>query len=138
MASVDEEIGMAVADAGVADGKSFKPQLINHPARGPARRVLEDAAGALLAERLARTPFFVADTNPLKNFFVRFGGKFQCHREHHIIRRKRSVPIFERNLMAPEDFDFAGGGPVELHLADVAADLHTVGSGIHTKRASDR
>src|SRR5216684_7017404 len=137
MASVDEEIGMAVADAGVANGKSFEPQLINHPARGPARRVLEDAAGALLAERLARTPLFVADTNPLKNFFVRFGGKFQLHREHHIIRRKRSVTVFKGNLLAPEDFYLAGGGAVQLDLADVGADLHSIGAGVHAQGAAD-
>jgi len=36
--------------------------------------MFDDAAGTLLAERLAGAPFFVADTNPLENIFVLFGG----------------------------------------------------------------
>src|SRR5260370_5441797 len=47
------------------------------------------------------------------------------------------MPVYERNLMAFESFTFAGGGPVELHLADVAADLHAVGAGVHPEGASD-
>src|SRR5713101_2819072 len=39
--------------------------------------------------------------------------------------------------MAAEDFNLAGGRPVELHFADVAADLHAIGSGIHAQGASD-
>src|SRR5258705_1181265 len=128
---------MTVADASVAHGQAFEPQFIDHAARGGARRVFEDAAGALLAERLARTPLFVADTNTFEDYLERFGGQFQYHREHHIIRGKRSVPVFERNLVAAENFDLSSGRPVELHFADITADLHAVGSGIHAQGASD-
>src|SRR3981189_3693202 len=137
MAGVHEEIGMTVADAGVAHGQALEPQLLDHAARGGARRVFENAAGAFLAERLAGAPFFVADTNTFEDYFERFGGEFQYHRENHILRRKRSVPVFERNLVATENFDRPTGSPVELHFADIAADLHPVGPGIHAQSASD-
>src|SRR5258708_37979127 len=104
MAGVHKKIGMTVADAGVAHGQALEPQFIDHAARGGTWRIFEDAAGAFLAERLARSPFFVADTNPLKYFFERFGGEFQYHREHHIIGRKRSVAVFEKNFRAPKEF----------------------------------
>src|SRR5260370_41097014 len=39
--------------------------------------------------------------------------------------------------MAAEGFKLAGRRPVELHFADVAADLHAVGPGIHTQRPAD-
>src|SRR5712691_11816065 len=128
---------MTVADAGVANRQTLESQLINHAACRRTWRILEYAAGAFLAEGLAGSPFFVADTNTLEDFLERLGGKFQCHRKHHIIGRKRSVPVFERNLIVPEDFDLAARGPVELHLPDIAADLHAVGSGIHTQGATD-
>ena len=64
MAGVHKEIGMTIADLGVAHGQSLESQLINHAAGGCAWRVFEDAAGAFLTERLAQAPFFVADTNP--------------------------------------------------------------------------
>src|SRR5258708_17166224 len=97
----------------------------------------EEAVGACRGQRLVRTLLVVGDTNPLKNFFVRFGGKCQLHREHHSIRRKRSVTVFKGNLLAPEDFYLAGGGAVQLDLADVGADLHAVGAGVHAQGASD-
>ena len=64
MAGVHKEIGMTIADLGVTHGQTFESQFINHAARGGPWRVFEDAAGAFLTERLARAPFFVADTNP--------------------------------------------------------------------------
>src|SRR3989442_9843935 len=47
------------------------------------------------------------------------------------------MSVFERNLIALEDFDFVVGGAVELHLTHVSADLHPVGAGVHPQRASD-
>ena len=67
MAGVHKEIGMTVADAGVAHRQALEPQFINHAAHGGTRRILEDAAGAFLAERLAGAPFFVADTNTFED-----------------------------------------------------------------------
>src|SRR5204863_9243423 len=48
-----------------------------------------------------------------------------------------SVTIFKGNFIAAEDFNLAGGGPIEFDFADVAADLHAVSAGIHAKRAAD-
>src|SRR5215467_9679341 len=128
---------MAVADAGIADAQPLESQLINHAASGGPRRVFEDATCGFLTERLAGAPFLIADTNPLKNFLVRFGGKLQRHCEHHIISCKRSVTVFKGNLIAPEDFYPALGSSIQLDFADVAADLHTVGSGVHAQRTAD-
>ena len=88
MSGIDEKIGVPVADAGVADGKTLESQFIDHSAGGPAGRIFEDAAGAFLIERLAGAAFFVADANPLENFAVWLGGQLQFHREHNIIGRK--------------------------------------------------
>src|SRR5260370_41255444 len=96
---------MAVADASIAHGKALEAQFINHAPCGSTGRVFEDAAGTFLAERLAGAPFFVADTNTLENFFVRFGGEFQNHREHHIIGGKTNWATVDRNLVAREEFD---------------------------------
>ena len=85
---VNEKIGMAVADLRVADGVALQAQLIDHAPCGRSGRIFENAARTFLTERLAGAPFLVADTNPLENFAEWFGGKFQLHREHHIIRRK--------------------------------------------------
>src|SRR5260370_38364599 len=117
MAGVHKKIGMTVADAGVAHGQTLEPQFIDHAARGGTWRIFEDASGAFLAERLARTALFVADTNPLKNFFERFGGEFQNHREHHIIGRKRSVAELQRNFSAPKTFHLSAGRPVGVHTS---------------------
>ena len=66
-----------------------------------------------------------------------FGGKFQGHREHHIISRKTCMPVFKRNLMIAKSFDLAGRRPVKLDVPNVAADLHAVSTGIHSQGASD-
>src|ERR1700723_61803 len=47
------------------------------------------------------------------------------------------MPVFERDLIAFESLEVAGGGPVKLHLADVTADLHSIGARVHAERASD-
>src|SRR6266568_6893051 len=47
------------------------------------------------------------------------------------------MPVFERNLIAPENFDRSAGRPVELHFPNVGADLHAVGPGIHAQGAPD-
>src|SRR5207249_8886762 len=49
----------------------------------------------------------------------------------------RSVTVFERNLIAPEDCDLPASRPIELHFPNVAADLHAIGSSIHAESASD-
>src|SRR5215467_9957034 len=125
---------MAVADAGIADAQPLESQLINHAASGGPRRVFEDATCGFLTERLAGAPFLIADTNPLKNFLVRFGGKLQRHCEHHIIRRKRSVTVFKGNLIAPEDFYPSPSRAVDLDLLDIAADLRAISTGVHAQR----
>src|SRR5690242_4335031 len=136
-ACVNEKIGVAVADAGIADGKALEPQFINHASGGPARRILENAAGAFLIERLTGAAFFVADANALENFAVWLGGELQFHREHNIIGRKRSVTIFEGNLFFPQRFNARVGGAIEFHLADVGTDLRAIGAGIHAQGAPD-
>ena len=40
-------------------------------------------------------------------------------------------------MVATENFDRPTGGPVELHFADIAADLHAVGPGIHAQSPPD-
>src|SRR5258708_22810490 len=67
MAGIHEEIGVAVADPGVAHGKAFQPEFIDHASGRSAGRISENAPGASLAERLGGAPFFGADTNPLEN-----------------------------------------------------------------------
>src|SRR5207248_9293317 len=99
MPGVHEEIGMTITDAGVAYGHALESQFIDHAARGCAGRVFENAAGAFLAERLARAQIFVADTNPVNNFFERYGGEFKNHSAHTIIRRNGSLPVFERTFV---------------------------------------
>src|SRR5262245_58184375 len=39
--------------------------------------------------------------------------------------------------MPTEGFDSPGGGAVELHFANLAADLHRIGGGIHAQRSAD-
>src|SRR5262249_50281187 len=124
--------------AGVPHVTALQSEFVDHAAGGGSWGVLEDAAGAFLAERLARSPLFVADTNSLEYFLERLGGEFQRHRQHHIIRRKRGVPVFKGNLVAPEDFYRACGGAIEFHLPNVAADLHSVGTGVHAQGTTDR
>ena len=128
---------MAVADARIANGVAFESELIDHASGGRSGRILENAAGAFLAKRLAGTPFFVADTNPLENFAEWLGGKFQLHREHHIIGRKRCMPVFERNLIALENFDLARGAAIDFYLANIVPDLDSVGAGIHAQGSAD-
>src|SRR5882724_13580307 len=47
------------------------------------------------------------------------------------------MPVFERNLVAPEYFYLAASGAIELYLSDIGSDLHAVGSGIHAQGATD-
>src|SRR5262245_528224 len=129
---------MAIADARVAHAQAFEAEFIDHAAGGSSGRIFEDAAGAFLPHRLAGAPLFIADTNSLKYFLVRFGGKTQRHCEHHIIRRKRSVTVFKGNLIVPEDFYLALGGAVDLHLLHVAPDLRAVRAGVHAKSSANR
>src|SRR5271165_2759321 len=136
VADVDEEIGVAVADLRVADAEALETKIINHAPRGRTRRIFKDASSTFLAQRLASSAFFVADTNPLENFLERLGGKFQFHCQHHIIRRKRSVAVFKGNLFAAKGFEFALGGAIEFYFADVGADLHAVSAGVHAQRAA--
>ena len=132
-----KKIGVAVADARVADGETFQAEFIDHASGGGARRILEDAAGALLAQGLAGAPLFIADTNSLENFAVRLGGKSELHCQHHIIGRKRSVPVFEGNLIACEGFLFCAWPLGRPYFADVRTDLRAVRSGIHPQCAAD-
>src|SRR6266436_9630811 len=92
MPDVHEEIGMTIADAGVAHRHALESQFIDHAARGCAWRVFENAAGAFLTERLARAPLFVADTNPVKNFFFFFEG-YGHHRDLHPFPTRRSSDL---------------------------------------------
>src|ERR1700730_10510585 len=47
------------------------------------------------------------------------------------------MPVFERNLVALEDFYLAVRRSIELYLPDVTPDLHAVSSGIHPQSAAD-
>ena len=138
MSGVDEKIGVTVADAGIADRVALQAQLVDHAPGGPARRILENTACAFLIERLTGSPLLIADANSLKYLAVRFGRKFQSHREHNIIGRKRCVPVFKIYFSPSEGLDPAGGRPVDLHLADIGSDLRAVGARVHPQRASDR
>src|SRR5262249_33924356 len=113
---VHKEVGVAVADTGFPDAQALEPEFIDHAPGGGSGRIFEDAAGAFLPHGLTGAPLFVADANSLDYFTVRFGGKIQRHCEHHIIRRKRSVTVFKRNLIAPEDFYLASGSAIDLDL----------------------
>src|SRR6185369_1118693 len=119
------------ADARVADCVALQAKLIDHAPGGPARRILENTARAFLIERLTGSPLLIADANSLKYFAVRFGRKFQSHREHNIIDRKTCMPIFKIYFSASEDFDPAGGRPVDLHLAHEGSNLRAVSAGVH-------
>src|SRR5580700_750874 len=51
-AGVDKEIGVAIADARIADVESLQAKFVDHAPGGGPRRILEDAAGAFLPQRL--------------------------------------------------------------------------------------
>src|ERR1700758_4981572 len=85
MACIHEKISVPVADPCVADGKSLERQLIDHPSGRPARRILENASGAFLVERLAGAAFFVADANAFDDFAIWLGGGVQFYPEDNII-----------------------------------------------------
>ena len=105
VSGIDEKIGVAVAHAGVADRVALQTQLVDHASGGPARRILENTSCAFLIERLTGTPLLIADANSLKYFAVRFGRKFQSHREHNIIEAQGCVPVAQNLFPAPpEDF----------------------------------
>src|SRR5580693_7433833 len=95
---------MAIADAGVADRVALQAQLVDHAPGGPARRILENTACAFLIERLTGSPLLITDAYSLKYLAVCFGRKFQSHRQHNIIERKRCVPVFKIYFSASEDF----------------------------------
>src|SRR5580692_5008247 len=138
MSRVDEKIGMAIADARIADRVALQAKLVDHAPSGPARRIFENTACAFLIERLTGAPLFIADANSLKYFAVRFGRKFQSHREHNIIVRKRCMPVFEIYFSPSEDFYSTSRRPVDLNFADECSNLGAVGSRIHPQRAPDR
>src|SRR5580658_7329049 len=48
------------------------------------------------------------------------------------------MPVFERNLIALEDFYLSAGGAIEFYLPDVRTDLHSIGAGVHAQRAAYR
>src|SRR2546426_4974919 len=131
LAVIDEEIGVALANPGVTYPVAFQAQLVDHPAGRSARRILENAAGAFLVERLAGAAFLVADADALENLAERFGGKLQFRRQHNIIGRERSVAVFKVNLAAPERLDSTSPRPVNLNFAHIGTDLRAVGFRVH-------
>src|ERR1700691_4489279 len=48
------------------------------------------------------------------------------------------MPVFERNLIALEDFYLSAGCAIKLYLPDVGTDLHSIGAGVHAQRAAHR
>src|ERR1700680_2477398 len=128
---------MAVADPGIADRVALQTQLVDHAPGGPARRILENTACAFLIERLTGTPLLIADANSLKYLAIRFGRKFQSHREHNIIGSKRCVPVFKIYFSPSEGLDPACARPVHPHFADKCSDLGAIGARVHSKRSSD-
>src|SRR5215831_7413343 len=119
---VHKEVGVAVADTGFPDAQALQPEFIDHAPGGGSGGIFEDAAGAFLPHGLTGAPLFIADANSLDYFTVRFGGKIQRHCEHHIIRCKRSVTVFKRNLITPEDFYPAAASTIDFHLLYVVPD----------------
>src|SRR6267154_1128780 len=109
----------------------------NARARACARRIFENTARAFLIERLTGSPLLIADADSLKNFAVRFGRKFQSHREHNIIGRKRCMPVFEIYFRAPQGLDPSGRRPEDAYLADMRSDLRPVRPGVHAQRPAD-
>src|ERR1019366_2129043 len=136
MSGVDEKICVTVADAGIADRVALQTQLVDHAPGGPARRILENTACAFLIERLTGSPLLIADANSLKYLAVRFGRKFQSHRQHNIIQSKRCVPVFEIYFSTSQGLDPTCTCPIHLHLADKCSDLGAIGSLIHPERPS--
>src|SRR5215469_102373 len=53
LACIHKKIRMPVADARVAEAVALQTQFIDHPSGGPTRRILEDASGTFLPQRLA-------------------------------------------------------------------------------------
>src|ERR1700681_265686 len=102
---------------------ALQSELINHASCRRSGGILENAAGAFLAERLACAAFFVTDTNPLENFAEWLGGEFQRHREHHIIGRKRCMRVFERNLIALQNSDDARAAAIHFYFPNIVPDL---------------
>ena len=47
------------------------------------------------------------------------------------------MAIFKGNLIAPQDFNLAFGGPVKFYFADVAANLHAVSAGVHAEGSTN-
>src|SRR6516225_3759417 len=50
----DDEIGVAIAEFGLADPRPFEPRLVDQPARAHPARILENTAGGLKGEGLRR------------------------------------------------------------------------------------
>jgi len=111
-------IGVAVADAGVAHGQPFQSELVNHASGGSARWVLEDAAGAFLAQRLARSPFFVADTNTFEDSLNGLEVVPMSPRASYHQAQKKCAGI-RKKFDARAEFGSSVRSAVELHLAHV-------------------
>src|SRR5450432_253304 len=47
------------------------------------------------------------------------------------------MPVFERNLIVPEDFYLAAGRAIEFYFPDVRTNLHAIGSRVHSQGAAD-
>src|SRR5438270_11654459 len=64
----DDEVGVPVAHFGAADTRALEPRLIDQHPGADAAGILENAAGALVAERLTRLLHDPHLLHPLREF----------------------------------------------------------------------
>ncbi len=132
----DDEVGMAVADHGPADSRSFEPCPLDQFACTDAARVLEHAARALMSHGLAG----LADDPLLLQALGQLLGIVGLQLNAGLEDRQlveAAFAIAENQFVAAAGEDFAGvrdDGGLDRPLADVAA----VGAGIGVQRAAER
>ena len=124
----DDEVGVPIADFRLADARALQPGLFDQHAGAHAARVLENAAGALMAQRLAG---FLDDPlllHPLGQLFgiILFELERAGQDDQFV---ERAFAIGKNQLFARSLDDLAGAGH-ERGLAGPLADVAAAAAGV--------
>src|SRR5579884_1011053 len=136
-AHVDEKVGMALADHGVAHTKALQPQLVNQTPRRKPGRIFEDASGTFLVQRLARAAFGVGCANQFHDLGIGALHQLQFDAQDDVVWRKRRGPVAETDSILLDLLDGACGHAQQLDAPDQRPNFRPIGSGIHAKRSAD-
>jgi hypothetical protein len=76
-AGIDDEIGVFLRNERTPDPHPFAPALIDEPTGMLSFRILENAAGAGLVERLCLLPPHLISIDPVPNLILKTGGELK-------------------------------------------------------------